>query len=95
MNAELEAIRDAWSKETGGGREEELTRQLADEFVAAHPDLFVGLIENSTQDDLVKMIDVFRANGNDEMVWTIQAWLFHHFEPQNIGGVAEGRIRLP
>lgn len=48
MNSELEAIKDAWNKQTGSGREEELTRKLADQYVAAHPGKFENLESLST-----------------------------------------------
>jgi hypothetical protein len=43
MNAELEAIRDSWDKETGDGRDEDGTRAMCDAYVAAHPGQFITL----------------------------------------------------
>ncbi len=35
MNAELEAIKDAWDKNTGNGRDEDGTRAMCDAYVEA------------------------------------------------------------
>ena len=48
MNSELEAIKNAWDKQTGSGREEDLTRKLADEYVQANPEKFTNLLALST-----------------------------------------------
>lgn len=93
MNDDLEAIRYAWDKDTGG-RDEAQTRRLSDEYVAANPDVYAGF-ENLGQTVLVRQIDEARDNGDDEEVWTIQAWLFHHFEPQKIGATVQSVVRLP
>jgi hypothetical protein len=94
MNADLEAIKDAWSKETGGGREEERTRAMCDAYVAAHPELFAAM-ELYSIEECVEMVSMFRSRGNEEMQWNYEVWLLHHFEPQNIGGVAQARVRRP
>lgn len=99
MNSELEAIREAWDPGDidhpgGENRDEERTRNLADKYVKAHPEQFEKLQEKS-HDELVRAIDVYRAAGMDDDEWLVQAWLFHKFEPQNIGGIAEVTVRMP
>jgi hypothetical protein len=94
LNAELEAIKDAWDKETGDGREEERTRALCDAYVEAHPEFFVTLAEK-TLVELVDAVSVFRAAGMETEQWHCEVWLLHKYEPQNIGGPVQVRVRRP
>lgn len=109
MNAELEAIKDAWAKDTGNGREEDGTRALCDAYVAAHPEQFTELA-NMTLEQCVQSVSLFRQASFDptqtmafkqmgvdpeESQWKVEVWLLHNFEPQNIGGPLQARIRLP
>ncbi len=94
MNAELEAIKDAWDKTTGDGRDEAGTRALCDAYVAAHPELFAGL-ENFDLPVLVDQLSQRRNAGDEEGTWNLEVWLLHHYEPQNIGGVYKAEVRLP
>lgn len=93
MNETLVAIQEAWDKELDGGRDEAQARTLADQFVAANPELFTGMAE-MTVAELVHSVDVFRENGMLEEQWRVEAWLLHHYEPQNIGGQAEPTVRV-
>lgn len=87
MNAELEAIRDAMSKDTGDGRDRERARQLSEDYIAAHPEMFVFL-QSMTLEALVATVDVFRAQGDEQSQWLVEAWLLHLYQtPQQIGGV--------
>ena len=100
MNAELKAIRDAWdpgdpvAKNIDSKRDTVKTLKLADKYVAAHPEEFVGLLEKSLE-DCVKTLEVFRDAGLTEDEWRVQTWLFHRFEPQSIGGVYQPQLRVP
>jgi len=94
MNAELEAIKDSWSKDTGSGRDEEGTRALCDAYVEAHPEQFDEL-RNMTIDECVQAVSVFRAAGMEESQWKVEVWLLHHFEPQQIGGQVQATVRIP
>jgi hypothetical protein len=94
MNSELEAIKDSWDKETGDGRDEDGTRAACDAYVAAHPDQFTSL-ETMSLDACVQALSVFRQAGMEEEQWKVEVWLLHHFEPQQIGGPMEARVRLP
>jgi hypothetical protein len=89
----LAEVHAAWDKTEGEGRDEELTRSLADAYVSENPDEFTELSSLSLE-DLVKAIDVFRAAGLTDSVQRIDVWLWHHFEPQNIGGNAEPKVRV-
>lgn len=104
MSTELEAIRNAWDKDVGKGREEDGTRSLADKYVAKHPDQFTAL-QDLSQEQCVQAIDVLRdqpdnafapvlktALGVDDW-FVVQVWLWHRFEPQVIGGIAEPKVR--
>ncbi|BBU22174.1 hypothetical protein [Mycobacterium xenopi] len=94
MNTELEAIRDAMDPDTGGGRDEQTARQLADEYVANHSAEFAAFPSMTVQ-QLVEAVDVFRAANMLEDQWRVETWLLHRFEPQNIGGPAQPQVRVP
>lgn len=100
MNADLEAIREAWdpgdpeTKNADSQRDEDRTRTLADAYVAAHPDKFTEFADLS-QEQCVQALEVFRAAAMEESEWTVQVWLFHRFEPQNIGGAHHSIVRIP
>ena len=94
MNAELEAIKDAWSKETGAGRDEEGTRALCDAYVEAHPERFTELA-NMSLEECVQALSVFRAAGMEGSQWEVEVWLLHRFEPQSIGGPLQATVRIP
>lgn len=89
----LEAIRDAWDKDTGGGRDEEAARTAADAYVKDHPDEFTELAD-MTLEQCVQAVDVFRAANMVDSQWRVEAWLLHHYEPQNIGGAAAPTVRI-
>lgn len=93
MNAELQAIKDAWDKDKEGGRDEALARSLSDSYVLANPGEFTGY-EGKDIEELAGAIDVFREAGMDEEVQRIETWLLHRFMPQNIGGVYQPQLRL-
>lgn len=94
MNAELEAIKDAWDKNTGNGRDEDGTRAMCDAYVEAHPDQFTALRE-MTIEECVNAVSVFRQAGMAEEQWKVEVWLLHHFAAQNIGGPMQAQVRIP
>ena len=94
MDSQLEAIKDAWDKNTGYGRDEAGTRAMCDAYVADHPDQFTSL-EAMSLEQCVTALSTFRAAGMEEEQWRVEVWLLHHFEPQNIGGPMQARVRLP
>ena len=94
MNAELEAIKDAWDKNTGDGRDDEGTRAMADAYVAAHPEEFAEL-ENNTIEQCVQAVEVFRNANMEESRWRVETWLLHKFAPQQIGGEYQPQLRVP
>ncbi|AVO21432.1 hypothetical protein PBI_NILO_34 [Mycobacterium phage Nilo] len=91
MDSQLEAIRDAASP--GPGRNLEQARDLADAFVAAHPELYPGW-EDKTVHEAVSAVEILRAAGLEEEAWRAEAWILHRWEPQNIGGPAQATIRV-
>ncbi len=93
MKVEFAAIYDAWSPETNGGRDEALTRQLSDQYVADHPSEFDGYDQMDIA-SLVTAVDTFRAAGLVDDQARVEVWLWHRFEPQNIGGVYQPSIRV-
>lgn len=94
MNAALEAIKDAWDKNTGNGRDEDGTRAMCDAYVEANPERFTELA-NMTLEECVQTVSVFRDAGMEQSQWEVEVWLLHHFEPQTIGGPLQARVRLP
>lgn len=93
MKTEFAAIKDIWDADTGEGRDEEMVRQLSDEYVAAHPEefeSFQGLDEKA----LVKALEVFRAAGLEDDEYRVQVWIWHYFEPQEIGGTYRAKVRI-
>lgn len=93
MDPELEAIKDAWDKKTGDGRDEG-ARELAKEYVAAHPEKFAGL-EHFGVPMIVELLGRRRAEGDEQGQWEIEAWLLACVAPQNIGGEYHAEITLP
>lgn len=89
----LAEVHTAWDKTEGDGRDEVLTRSLSDAYVDEHPEEFDEL-SKLEHDELVQAIDVFRAAGLKESVDRIQVWLWHKFDPQNIGGAAQITVRV-
>lgn len=93
MNTELQAIKDAVDAEVGDGSDFDGARDLADSYVKANPDKFTEY-EGKDIPSLVKMVDVFRDAGLEDSQWTVEAWLLHRFEPQNIGGANQPQLRI-
>lgn len=105
MNNELSAIRDA---HVSG--DHAAARSLSDAYIAAHPEQFETLktmtLEQCVQaidvlrDDAknafadVVHASVLGADAARDEWFRIDAWLYHHFEPQNIGGQAEAKVRV-
>lgn len=94
----LDAIFEAW---TAGGDTRLADAQAAsDTYITANPDLFTGYA-SSEQDDLVEQLETFRNAVKAEGDWAddtwrrVQVWLWHKFDPKNIGGVADAIIRTP
>ena len=94
MNAELEAIRFAWDKNTGDGRDEDGTRAMCDAYVEAHPEQFTEL-RNMSLEQCVQALSVFRAAGMETSQWEVETWLLHRYEPQQIGGDVQATVRIP
>lgn len=94
MNPELQAIRDAMDKKTGDGRDADKARELADQYVADHPDQFEQMAD-LTLKQCVQAVATFRnANMVDDQ-WRAEAWILHRFEKQHIGGAASPQVRIP
>jgi hypothetical protein len=94
MNPELEAFKDALDKDTGDGRDMIKVGELADAYVAAHPEVFVDM-QDFTIDDAVRAVEVFRAAGMDKNEWEAEIWVQHKFGPQVIGGAVQPTLRIP
>lgn len=93
MKAEFEVIKDAWDPETGEGRDEERVRQLADSYVGDHPDEFTSY-DGLDEKQCVKALEVFREAGLEDDEFRVQVWIWHWFEPQEIGGTYKAKVRI-
>lgn len=93
MKSEFAAIKDLWDSETGEGRDWEMVRQLSDEYVAAHPDEFESF-QSLDEVQCVKALEVFREAGLEDDEYRVQVWIWHHFEPQEIGGTYKATVRV-
>lgn len=93
ITPELEAIRDAIDKNRVGGRDRDLAVSLSDDYVIANPSDFT-LVENMEYEQAVALAEVFRDGGQEREHWTIEAWIFHKFEKQNIGGKYQAQVRV-
>lgn len=93
LEKELQALKNAWDKDYGSGREDDKARSLADKYVEKHPEHFTSLADKSIH-ELVQAVDVFRAAGMEDEQWRIEAYLLHKFNPQDIGGPANATVRI-
>ena len=92
MDDELAPIFEAWDKESGDGRDADEAYRLSDEYVDSHPDEFAGF-EGLGLEDCVSILERRREAGDPG--WAkMQVWLWHRFEPQNIGGVYQPTLRV-
>lgn len=103
MDKDLQAIKDAWenrpaagqasSTEAGVGEKDASVYALADKYVKAHADQFKGF-DALGMDVIVAALEKARENGDENQEWVFQTWLFHRFEPQNIGGTHTATVRV-
>ena len=73
-------------------------REIATEYVQAHPDEFEDFREWGTDQDAleqtVQAVEVFRTAGLRKQWARAEAWHLATWEPQNIGGTAQPVLRL-
>jgi len=103
MDKDLQAIKEAWenrpaagqasSTESGVRDKDDSVYAKADKYVAAHKDTFAGF-EALSMDLIVAALEKARENGDEAEEWKFQTWLFHRFEPQNIGGTHTATVRV-
>ena len=91
---ELEAIKDAVDKNTGGGRDRPAAVELAAAYVAAHPELDAEMADWDLP-KIVEAISLFRAAGSDVQQWRLEAYHLAKWEPQEIGGEYHATLRTP
>ena len=90
MKQEFEVIKAAWDAEE---RDEDYVRELSDAYVAQYPaefESYEGLDEHAC----VKALEVFRDAGLEDDAFRVQVWLWHYFEPQEIGGTYRAKVRV-
>lgn len=74
-------------------QEDDSVYKLADKYVDAHPEDFGGF-DALPLDVIVGALEKARETGDEASEWKFQTWLFHRFEPQNIGGTHTATVRL-
>lgn len=87
MENDLQAIKDAYEAEDW-----DEARTLSDAYVSANTDAFNDQRTMSV-DQCVALIDTYRTLGMETNLWVMEAWLLHHFEPQDIGGTYQPAVR--
>lgn len=96
-NKELEAILTALEENGDQPGNIDRARELSTKYVQAHPDEFVGYKAWGTNQTAMEMtvhaVETFREAGQREDWARAEAWHFHTWEPQNIGGVVQPTIR--
>lgn len=86
---------DAVSKETGDGRDLDLAREIAEEYIVAHPEQFIDY-KDLTEHELADAATALNAAGLTTAVTRLEMWVRAKFEPQEIGGqVAATRRVIP
>ena len=105
MDKALEDIKKAWEGRPAAGQassspegealaeKDDDVRALSDRYVEANAEAYAGY-EHLSQELLVKQLEEFRDKGDTAGEWRIQAWLFHRFPPQNIGGQLKQTVRV-
>lgn len=103
MDKDLQSIKDKWesraaagqasSTEDGVNAKDKSVYALADKYVDAHPDEFKGF-DALPLELVVGALEKARETGDEASEWKFQTWLFHRFEPQNIGGTHTATVRL-
>lgn len=87
----LEDIQAAWDN-SEGNRDQALATSLSISLVEDNPEMFADL-EGKELPQIVEALEIFRAAGMEEEEWKCQAYLFYKFEPQNIGGTYQPKVR--
>jgi hypothetical protein len=103
MDNDLQAIKDAWEGRPAVGQasstepdvrdKDTSVYELADKYVAAHPEDFKGF-DALGMEVIVTALEKARETGDEASEWKFQTWLFHQFEPQNIGGTHTATVRV-
>jgi hypothetical protein len=91
MTVTLDDIRDTMDKSTGDGRNLELARELAHQYVEENPDQFTRLAGLS-REACVATVTTFRNDGMDDEAWIVETWLLHQWNPAET--VITGGINL-
>lgn len=85
MDPELQAYDEAWNT-TPKEERNALCQDLADQYVAAHPEL-AAKYRGFTIPQLVALLEAARESGDDEERIRLDIYINAAFEYQNIGGV--------
>jgi len=97
VNDELQAILAALEENGDEPGDIDRARELSTQYVQAHPDEFADFKAWGSGPDAlektVQAVDVLRAAGLRDQWARAEAWHFHTWEPQDIGGATQPRLR--
>lgn len=93
QDRELRAIKNAWDKSIGGGRDEG-AREMAKAYVEAHPEKFADM-EDMTLEQIINAVETFRNAGMETMQWLAETWLLAKVPRQEIGGTISFPVDVP
>lgn len=86
----VQEFRDAWADKPN----RDAAVALAEQYVAENAALLEPILGDKTSEELVQVIDLARAAGNEDMVTTVTMWELVHFERKEIGGTIAKVIDL-
>lgn len=67
---------------------------LAEQYVAENAAVLDPILGGKSREELVKIVDLARAAGNDDMAWTVTMWELVKFPRQQIGGAGTAQVKL-
>jgi hypothetical protein len=85
--ATVQDFRTAWADKANRDK----AIEIAKEYVAENAATLDPILGGKTSDDLVQMIDLARAAGNEDMVTSLTMYELVGFERREIGGAVRTR----
>lgn len=88
----IQDFKDAWADKPNRDK----AFAIAEQYVAENEGILEPILGGKTSDELVAVVSLARAAGNDEMATAVTIWELVKFERKQIGGVATTRpVNLP
>jgi hypothetical protein len=89
--ATLQEFREAMADRNTRDKALELALAYAEE----NADTYEPILGGKSSDELVTLVDMARAGGNDDLATAITIYELAKFERKNVGGTVEVRPELP